>query len=281
MAAIPQNKAPTPYETGLNGSLVDFIQADFVAVTEYRAKQAEAQAQIKDSPLYGLKEKQVIKNAALEKVIGWAADKANKAREELQRGARQAFLDGCPEKVQVILSEPEKFLPLGKHLRLKKEDDLVSDTLINLMNSSADPAAVPVLALARVADKKKKTIINRTLYALIANYKNVQFEKVASALLQAGAEVSSISLADAVHRKLPQTVVNMLLDKGASFDEARAVLAVRRSENADRLDFIEKIKMLEENIKDLTDDTAGGRHRAPEQATGKHAAKPAAPRGPA
>ena len=270
MAAAPQNKAPTPYEIGLKNSLVDFIQADYAAVTEYRAKQAEAQAQIKDSPLYGLKEKQVARNAALEKVIGWAADKADKTREELQKGARQAFLENRPEKIQVILAEPEKFLPLGRHLSLRKEDDLVSDTLINLMNSSDDAATIPALALARISnEKKKQTIISRTLYVLIANYKGAQFEKITAALLQAGAKASSLSLADAVHRKLPQAVVDMLIDKGASFTQARTILQARRSENADRLDFIERIKELEENIKDLTGNTPSGRHRKPDSAPPK------------
>ena len=276
----------TPFVIGRDRSLVDFIQADYAAVTEYRTKQAAALAQIKQAPLSGLKAKQELKNSALEKTIEWAAAKADETREELQKGAREAFLAGHHEKIQLILAEPGKFLPVGKTLRTKSEDDLISNTLINLLNASDDPAAALSTALKDVSEKKKQTSISRTLYVLIADYKNVKYEKVASALLQAGAKASGLSLADAVHRKLPATVVDMLIDKGASFDEARKFLDSRKSQHADRLDFIQHartqkaiIEGLMQNVRDLTN-TTEGRHRKLEEPAPVQPVKPAAPKGP-
>ena len=150
------------------------------------------------------------------------------------------------------------------------ENKFVADTLISLINESTDPDAVPALALEKVEEEKKTSLLSSALQELITTHWDKDFEKVAATLLQAGAKANSAVLAAAIHRKLPYTVVTMLLDQGASLDEARTILTKKKSDSLDKLTFIERdctqraiIKGMAENIRDLTGVTEG-RHRQPE-----------------
>ena len=267
--------ALNPYAVGRTGTLVDFIQGDCAAKTEFLAVQTARQAEMKKPSAINqwLTGSQQRKNEALEEIIQSAAQITERMRKPLHAGARAAFLlDDQPEKVQLLLSEPEKFMPIGFKLLSpeKMENKFVADTLISLINESTDPDAVPALALEKVEEEKKTSLLSSALQELITTHWDKDFEKVAATLLQAGAKANSAVLAAAIHRKLPYTVVTMLLDQGASLDEARTILTKKKSDSLDKLTFIERdctqraiIKGMAENIRDLTGVTEG-RHRQPE-----------------
>ena len=279
----PATQAPTPYETGHKGTLVDFIQADGAAKIQFLSAQAACRAQMKKPSRFNqaVLGTQADKNAELEEKIQSAAHAAEKIRRPLREGARQAFLDGNHEKIQILLSEPEKFITTGlaSYDPAETQNKFVADILINLINDSADPDAVLPLALERVDEEKRLPLLSNALHELVSKHWDKDFEKVASILLEAGAEPSSAGLADAIHRKLPYVVVTMLLDQGASLDEASVILTKRKSDSLDKLEFIERdctqraiINGMAENIRDLTGVTEG-RHRQPETSPDQPAAK--------
>lgn len=268
---------PPHFKIGHTGSLVDFIQADCAAKTEFLAVQSAYQVKMKEPSKFNqwFSGSQDRKNAEVEEEIKAAARTAEKVRQPLRDGACQAFLDGQPEKIQHLISEPQKFMPIGFETHTisetrtpaEIENKFVTDILINLINDSTDPETVPARALKRVLEEKKTALLSSALHALITKHRDKDFEKVTVSLLQAGAEPSGTLLADALDRKLPHGVISLLLDKGANLDDARTILTDRKSESLRLIEYIQRDRtqqtLIEEmavNMRAVTG-AVEGRHR--------------------
>lgn len=206
---------PSPYQIGLNGSVIDFILAHQIAQRRCVHEQEEARSEIKAPGIFRA-QRRLLKNFALEKVIQWAAQRANIYCDALHQGARQAFLRGHPEKVQTMLSEPEKFY--RSTFKRHSGASFVAENLIQLMCASKTPETVPALALARIPQKRKQVLLDHTLYQTISGYNNL--ENIASILLQAGAKANGLVLADAVNKNASLELVEKLVNSGADFGTA-------------------------------------------------------------
>jgi len=235
----PANKVPTPYETGLKGSLIDFIQADYAAQMECMTKQANARALIKDP--------------SAEKTVEQAAHDAAEIRDALQKGARQAFLEGRHEKIQTLLSEPAKFFHIGFKYNPQTETSLVAKIIIQLMDASPNCSSdIPARALEKVAENKKQRILDHALYLVSSD--PLKIEKLAYALLEVGAEADGLVLANAVHSKASPALVALLLESGADYTSAFKILNSNRArygQSAERFADVKTILTLQTENKRL------------------------------
>jgi len=232
-------RPPSPYQIGLNASPIDFILAHRIAQRQCAREQAEARAQIKAPGIFRA-ERRLTKNFALEKLISWASQRAGIFCDAMHEGARRAFLQGRPEKVQTMLSEPGKFsrFTFNRH----SEASFVAENLIKLMYASETPAAVPSLALARVPENRKQVLLDHTLYILISRYNDSTIEKIAPVLLQAGAKANGLVLADAINKNASVDLVKQLVQSGADFKEASTFMNVNLPRYGSSLERLASLK---------------------------------------
>jgi len=248
---------PSPYDIGFKGSVEDINQADKAAHADIEAKRVAHVEYARKSDNGMSLRHSLDKHWALRDAFHAAEKVPFEIHQQLQQGAFNAFLEGRPENLQEILARPEEFLA-----QYQSEEKLVTSMLIQLADRVSD-SRVPLLALANVEEGKRQEMLDNALHVLVSNgYNNM--EKISSVLLSAGANAghgSSKTLAAAISNG-STAVIEMLQEKGASFDEAVQTMRTNPRQygnNADRLEFLEyrkkaeaTIKELKETIKELT-----------------------------
>jgi hypothetical protein len=267
----PAPQGPTPHEIGLKGTVEDLNEADKAAVADIAAKKAIFDAYAKKSNGGKVGWDCSNKFYAFKEAYEAAQKVPYQIHRELQKGAFEAFLEGRHENLQEILSRPEAFLD-----KYQNADSLVRSTLIDLAGCVPDPETLR-LALVKVDEDKRQGILDDALYTLVSVDNDLsdafyvllkgcnRVEKVASVLLEAGAKAdhdSSRTLAAAFYKRRSDTIVEMLVDNGASFDEAIKTMRDNPElygDSADRIELLQykketqtTIAQLKETIEQLT-----------------------------
>jgi hypothetical protein len=181
----------------------------------------------------------------------WAAESNNNiGRPKLQEGAIQAFLEKShPEKIQFMLSNPDKF------------DVNVAAVLLSLTRGKESEQAVALikLALEKVSEEKMLGVLDN---ALLKHVYTVGDEPFVKALLLCGADANGdkgrVFARAIVNCSFP--VIKLLHDKGGKFEDALAIMqdeVWRPYENCNaKLRFYQNkvlIEQLQQNISDLTE----------------------------
>lgn len=247
--AQQESVAQAPREIGLNGAVGDLYLADKAAKEDLAVKEAafkKTKEKYDRRDVFYNKRKYLADRDAYEA----AAKVPYQIHRGLYEGAVEAFLDKRHENLQEIISCPEAFL----QSKDQSAGNLVTGMLISLISEVPTPETL-LLALANVDEEKRRDILDRTLWALVWGYNNI--EETASVLLKAGARAdynSSGILAAAIHKGQPVAVIDMLLDNGAKFDEAIATMrakALLYGDSADRLEFLQYKKETQATIAQL------------------------------
>jgi hypothetical protein len=258
---------PDPYESGLSRTMADIIPLINAAEADSAVKKAAYKKYDKRELFYSME-----KWKSLHRASEAAAEAPNSIRQKFLEGAVQAFLEDRPENIREIMAQTKEF-------RTSKysPDNLIPKTLIILMDKSTDPAAVPASALEKIPEDQRQDILDSTLDTLVFGYTDI--EKVAVALLEAGAKADGKILAAAIHRDAPAPVVDLLLKKGVTYDDAIQrmrdypkyygegagnKLALRLAQ--------EKIRQLEETVRQLREERNQITGQPPEQVPAQPAA---------
>ena len=169
------------------------------------------------------------------------------AQLELQRGAIQAFSEGRPENVQTVLSNLDEFRIKTRHNRYDTsfEDISVIASLLRLTEGNDNPSAAISLALEKIPEQAKQGVLDNLLYKYIYSYGATT--TFVDGLLKAGANANAFEgqiLAQAAARSRHISVVKLLHDNGASFDDALFTMQTKNWEQK----FINGLKAYREEI---------------------------------
>ncbi len=147
---------------------------------------------------------------------------AGAGQQELQNGAIQAFKEGRPENVQAVLLNRDDFKIDGK--------DAVADILLKLAGGNDKASDIINLAVAKHTEQGKRSALSYALNDAIS--RNIGDKSFYEALLKSGANANvengrgftGVILANAVTQHHSLSVVKLLHEKGASFDDARLLM---------------------------------------------------------
>lgn len=163
-------------------------------------------------------------------------------RRDLVDGALRAFHEGRPENIQMVVANPEAVKSQRYHY-------VVPGVLLKLTEGSSDKLAVIIRALEKVpAEDQQKTLNNALNEALMYG---IGDEPFFAALLKSGANANvkvggyaGGLLAAAACYKHPVSVIKLLHDNGASFEDALHGMHLRGHQTPD----IDRLKHYQEKV---------------------------------
>jgi hypothetical protein len=157
-------------------------------------------------------------------------------------GAVQAFLQGRPENIQAALLHRTKtagYLPYH---------NTTADILFDLSEKSTNKLDDITLALAKIPEDERKAVLNKVLHDALGEI--IGGEPFFSLLLEAGADANAVIdghpgmlIVRAIDANHPISVIKLLHDSGASFDDARTTMHGKGRDSADiaTLDHYQKV----------------------------------------
>ncbi len=140
--------------------------------------------------------------------------------QELQNGAIAAFREGHPENIQTLLAHPDLF-----PLNIPPQQMLCN--LTKNVEDSEDKAAVILVAIDKIPEEQKQKFLDKTLSDVFTTVEFHGEEPFITALITVGADANAViagapgrAMAMAVTNGYPQTVIGLLHENGAKFEDA-------------------------------------------------------------
>ncbi len=157
-------------------------------------------------------------------------------------GAIAAFYEGRPENVQAAMANE-------KSIRSYNYWQLAPNVLFKITEKTNEKLANINLAVAKIPEQDRKEFLSTALNNAFGN--NIGNEVFYSTMLQAGADANAsidghagALLVTAACNKQPISVIKLLYDNGASFDDALTTMHSQGHETAD----IDRLKFFEEKV---------------------------------
>jgi hypothetical protein len=155
-----------------------------------------------------------------------SSDSAQANAGTLVDGAVQALREGRPDNIQTAFLNERTLKNSQSHTYPSVY------ILLKLTEGSHDKPAAVKLALEKLPEDEREDLLNNALYYAVNH--NIGGERFFSLLLESGAKANAkidghagSILVTAMMRQSPLSVIKLLHDKGASFDDALTAMEIR------------------------------------------------------